>query len=280
MNLPNGLPDPFADARSRAAELRRRLAGQPVAVVHGVVSAFGVSAGRSGSDAPWTCTFSLDAWRVDGGALIEDVLKIVWEDEKGAIGLLHAVVAPYATLKIRAHLGPDVAPPTALLQGIVGIDDSDVQLNRFAAERQVPVVFHDEILGDLVLDRSVDLYTGEVAWNDSVVALHLPSAARGIAMEAVARARTVVGAQSAWDRRAREVAASELLALKNETWLEEDEGACSAMDFIARLSMTTIDFDGDGAISFWLDDGDLFWGHAILVRGDLDVGLLTADLAG
>jgi len=36
----------------------------------------------------------------------------------------------------------------------------------------------------------------------------------------------------------------------------------------------------DGEFEFWYDDGDLFWGHVILVDGNIQTGLSQASIAG
>jgi len=67
------------------------------------------------------------------------------------------------------------------------------------------------------------------------------------------------------DSRARKYAASELLELKNDTWLEDGEDMCSEDDFMARMSIETLSFSEDGDFEIYYEDGDLFWGHSIKV---------------
>lgn len=86
--------------------------------------------------------------------------------------------------------------------------------------------------------------------------------------------------QARWHHRVREYAVEQLLPLKNDTWLDEDEEAMSADEFLSKMSLESICVDESGDLTFWHNDGDLFWGHAIEIRGDLSDGLTDADIPG
>ena len=72
----------------------------------------------------------------------------------------------------------------------------------------------------------------------------------------------------------------ELLPLKNESWLSDDEAELTAMDFKARMELVSITVGDNGRFEFWHDDGDLFWGHAIQIDGNLRDGLTDAGISG
>jgi hypothetical protein len=78
----------------------------------------------------------------------------------------------------------------------------------------------------------------------------------------------------------REFTADRLLTLKNESWLGDDEEELSRVVFISRVTLQEITVDENGDFDFWLDDGDLFWGHTILVNGNIDRGLSDAGIHG
>ena len=49
------------------------------------------------------------------------------------------------------------------------------------------------------------------------------------------------------------------------------EGApIDAAEFVRRMTLTDVAFTETGSFEAYYDDGDLFWGHAILVRVDED----------
>ena len=71
-----------------------------------------------------------------------------------------------------------------------------------------------------------------------------------------------------------------LLELKNDAWLDEDESEVSAEEFIARMELSSVSIHADGGFEFWFDDGDLFWGHSIMVSGNIQDGLDDAGIHG
>lgn len=74
--------------------------------------------------------------------------------------------------------------------------------------------------------------------------------------------------------------ANELLSLKNDQWLEEDEPAVSEADFLNTIELDGLNVFTDGSFEVLFKDGDLFWGHWINVDIDSDFNLRQADLWG
>ena len=77
-----------------------------------------------------------------------------------------------------------------------------------------------------------------------------------------------------------EAIADELLELKNESWLDEDERPVSKKTFIKRLVIESIEFYSDSSAELWFDDGDLFWGHAVTIDLTVNLELEDASLSG
>ena len=72
----------------------------------------------------------------------------------------------------------------------------------------------------------------------------------------------------------------ELLPLKNENWLDEDEAELSPDEFKDRMTLESITVYPSGSFDFWHNDGDLFWGHSIQISGNLSDGPKHADIPG
>jgi hypothetical protein len=70
------------------------------------------------------------------------------------------------------------------------------------------------------------------------------------------------------------------LPLKNESWLGDNESEVSAEAFVERLALQSITVYPDGELEFGFEDGDLFWGHFIIVSGSLSEGPRDASIAG
>lgn len=68
--------------------------------------------------------------------------------------------------------------------------------------------------------------------------------------------------------------------LKNDIWLEDDEKEMSELKFQSSMSLESLVLYTDDSYTFWYNDGDLFGGHVIIVEGNLDDGLIRAEIAG
>jgi hypothetical protein len=85
-----------------------------------------------------------------------------------------------------------------------------------------------------------------------------------------------------WLRRheldARQFAAGELLETHNDAWNEDEP--ISAQTFAERMTLEGVGVDRDGCGSLYYEDGDLFWGHCIVVSVDRNREFRSADIAG
>jgi hypothetical protein len=142
------------------------------------------------------------------------------------------------------------------------------------------VKFDDSELGRFTLNRRVDWFVADVRWNETNAELALSAGTIEEARAALVTAHALWTNQPDWDRRVRGYAAEELLPLKNESWLDEDESELTEAADEGRMMIKTITVDVDGSFGFWFADGDLFWGHAIHVDGSLTDGPTNAQIAG
>lgn len=79
---------------------------------------------------------------------------------------------------------------------------------------------------------------------------------------------------------ARYYAADGLLDLKNSEWLEEDEQPIDRDSFMKRIELQETEQRSDGIIELWCNDGDLFFGHSIIVYLNPDFTMKDTELAG
>jgi hypothetical protein len=93
-------------------------------------------------------------------------------------------------------------------------------------------------------------------------------------------ARSLWAAQREWSRRITDAAIKDFLDLKNESWLDEGESEPTQEEFAERMAVEAISIRADGSFEFWHDDGDLFWGHSIMVSGNLRDGPTDAGIHG
>ena len=71
-----------------------------------------------------------------------------------------------------------------------------------------------------------------------------------------------------------------LLPLKNEDWLDENEPKISEREFINRIKLFSIMFFDDLSSVLEFDDGNLFWKHIIVVHLDKENKITYADIEG
>lgn len=249
-------------------------------MITGVVDASGAGAGKSPDEELWTVVFTLAAWRVDGGAVQRAPLRVrkaVREEERAA---LYGVIHPNALIALDAQLiGKDAAAIETAVLGVVLEPPNDPELRAVLAELQKPVTIDDAVLGTLTLDRRLDWFVGRATWLGEPVTVNVEAVGDDLP-DALATAHALWRDQVGWQARVRDYAVERLLGLKNGTWLEEDESVVSADEFRARMKLESITVDPEGGFTFFHEDGDLFWGHAIEIGGSLEEGPDHADIPG
>jgi len=79
---------------------------------------------------------------------------------------------------------------------------------------------------------------------------------------------------------AKQFACDQLLALKNDKWLQEGESPLRPQDFIALLGIESIGFYAEQECELSFRDGDMFWGHTVLLSWNPAEGFGGASIAG
>lgn len=262
--------------------LYRQLAAQPRVELRGIVSASGSGGGITPGDTLWTFCFALAAWRIDGGNINQQKLIVRRLATKEQLDLLRAQIKANTIVKLHARVAMQnvYKRPEALLEEIVGEDNSDGELNERLSELLRPVVVSDTQFGDLLLDRSVNTFVGNTTWNGTPVELRfwlheveeLPAALR--------HARELWATSKEWNQRVLDCIARDCLPLKSENWREDDGSDVSREQFEARMSLRSITIREDGGFDVAYDDGDLFFGHDIVVMGNVSSKEMSAGIHG
>jgi hypothetical protein len=237
----------------------------------------GHPAGGSRGGKDWDLIFHLVAWRTAGGEVHQGRLRCLMSvGDKAFLDAWYPVVPGLGLVQV------DVVRQEGqtLLVKHVSVLDSDAKLEVVRQSLQKPVVLDDAELGHMTLDRSLDIYEGNAQWGDRPIRLILSADVPeqpGVVLNA---AKSFLRAQTRWDTLIREVAVSKLLPLKNDVWLEEGEEPVTSEAFLKRMAPNTLEIIEQGDWSLWFDDNDMFWGHAITIRGRTDSNEVEASLAG
>lgn len=256
---------------------------KPVEIV-GIVAPLGCGGGRFGNETLWTFRTWFVVWRNLEGELDERRLVIFKPKLTDAkLKELTSAVKPYDVLRVRIRL--DQAPKDAKevqgeLVSILGKDTSDTELLARVGRLQKPVKVKHPYFGTLTLNRALNWYEANVKWNGKTVGLALSRNECDNEDELFAHAQSLWKRQKTWDKQIRGYAAAELLDLKNDLWLGEDEQEFTAARFKKRMTLETVSVYPDGSFEFTFADGNLFWGHVIQVNGSFEKGLTSAGIAG
>ena len=171
-----------------------------------------------------------------------------------------------------------------LIVEILEEDAACPELEEVLADYRKPVVLNDEELGELSLDKDLDMFEGEVLWRGEQICLSLEVDAANEDTWADARwaMKAMLADQERWDRDMRAFAARELTELACE-WrdsADEDVPEITEESFTRRIKLSSIVMDADGSFSAYFDDDDMFFGHCVTAYGTLTDGVTAANMEG
>ena len=171
-----------------------------------------------------------------------------------------------------------------LIVEVLEEDAPSPALEEVLAEYLRPVVVVDEVLGELTLDKDLDMFEGEVLWRGEqiCVSLEVDAANEDTWADARRAMKTMLADQERWDRDMRAFAARELTELACE-WREsadEEVPEITEESFAQRIELRTIAMDVDGSFSAYFDDDDMFFGHCVTAYGTLTDGVAAANMEG
>ena len=269
------MTDPLAAAQSMT-----RLSTAAPARLRGV--AVNDASATSAGPGQWRLQLALEAWRSEDGPVRLQRLMLHQPVDDAAFERQRDALTPYRVLDLRVRLLEDSIPgtPQALLEQVVGFDDADAELRAHAEALQQPVTHEDPQLGVFTLDRRVGWFCAHTAWRGREIELQLEADQPDEVAAALQAAHALWADDAAWEQRVRAYAVEQLLPLKNEYWLDEDEAPLTPEAFTARMTLRSIGLTPEGGFDFWHDDGDLFGGHAIRISGSLATGPSEADIPG
>lgn len=214
------------------------------------------------------------AWRVDDGPLEAGELRLVQEtvgDDPPFGSLWGMPPETVVTMKARLFRADDGA--FGIVAGPAKVAGPDAVFAEAIQRRRNPPTFSDPHLGKLTADDLMG-WAGEAEWLGGKCQVSVDH------LDDLAVAHALWNDQQGWTTKAIKLAVSQLLELKNDSWLGEDEEPASADDFARRLKIESVGIEKKGAFELWFDDGGLFGGHAIAIKGTLSRGLTDANLAG
>lgn len=167
-----------------------------------------------------------------------------------------------------------------LLVEIIENKNIDNELENILKEQTRPIIYEDKILGRFTLDKRFNEYTGRIKWHNKEIEITVEKYIGKRLNDVFIIANEFVKEQEVWDKRIKEFVAGKLLKLKNKSWLEENEEEITVDKFIEKIEIESINISLKNKFEICFDDGEIFWGHSIVVNGNLEKGPLKAEIAG
>lgn len=177
---------------------------------------------------------------------------------------------------------------------IISKNEKNEFLENLLTEYKKEISINSKIFGKLILDKGLERYETEndVEWCGDNIKISFDSENDDAdEMLVIAIAEEFYNNRQEWNRKIREFAAHEMTELAND-WLEseydEDESdeenetvhEITEKEFAERISTCDISFNSNGDFLVFYDDDDMFWGHTIIVRGNVKTGLESAEMFG
>lgn len=143
-----------------------------------------------------------------------------------------------------------------------------------------PVSIKDN-LGVFCLDRKYGWFEGEVHWLGDTRRVLLDKDKDSDTADAAFKTLHMLAADpEKWDRRIREYAAAELTCLANDWQGGSDIPEIKEEEFAERIAGLSFHIDDEGSFEADFDDGDMFYGHWIVVSGNADGEFTDAGIEG
>ena len=130
------------------------------------------------------------------------------------------------------------------------------------------------------LNRQLSWFEGSTLWCGVLCTVYLEtdSDSSDTAISASTHLQTLLSDDKGWDARFRTFAAAELIDTAND-WAEDE--TIAEEDFAAMLHLSELTVSPDGnLILYYIDENDIFAGHAIEITATMENGPESADLVG
>jgi hypothetical protein len=230
---------------------------------------------------PWSFHFA--AWRAEGDEVVIDGLKInlpvspfEWPKRKSKIRPANIVACEVTWPPAPAIESWESQSVTLLKWLVVG---SDPDLDACQQQMLNPPAKMECAFGTLHRDERFDQMNGSVVWSGEPIKITINGEFGGDAAGQAEVFASILADQDKWNDRMATIIREEFL-LWRDTWAQDDELGMSCADYATHFRLESIEMISTDMLSFWLDDGGLYGGHAIELRGNPGSGFEQFALQG
>ena len=183
-------------------------------------------------------------------------------------------------LKVRKEKDSSGLYMRFLLEDIVDNDYKDDDLNIILEEYSKPVYYKDEELGNFELDKSIDMFSKDIEWNDDNISVLFKNIDEEVNKKSVAIIRKIFTNKKDIDKKLKDYISENMLEDAN-SWNDDDgKPHISKEEFVKLITLTSINIIYEDNITFYFDDGDIFSGHVIAVDSDYDFNFAEPYIIG
>jgi hypothetical protein len=273
--------DTFDDAAQKRKNLLAIFDTLPTITLYGVVDANGPGGSNVPPENHWSLHLNLIAWRIPGSSVNCAQLSVTKDLSDEELDVLQNAIDSESIIAFRGKLCEHSPFGDARAQLDILLDQPiDEALETVLSQYRELVEIVDPLIGKLVLNKTVDWFEGKITWLGKEVDIAISVDESGSPSDSLKTVKILLKTMEQWAKKVNNYAVTQLLDLKNDNWLEEDENPISSDDFIRRMQLRSLTTYPGGAFEFGHDDGDLFWGHSIAVSGSLAEGLTDAGISG
>ncbi|MDO4294904.1 MAG: DUF2262 domain-containing protein [bacterium] len=220
----------------------------------------------------------LQVWKKVGGEICQDAICIQRKADERLLRFLKrsATGGSIVCCSLRQSL---TEPRVFYLEGNPRrVEDEEIQ--RIQEEMQKPVEYQAEGLGLFYLNPSEEWFETNMDWKGVSLEIVLDNGEKETLDWQASQAKRILENLEQWEEAARQIAVDELLEIKNAEYLETDEGeeAMDRKNFLKTIKLECLQIFQDGLVGIWFSDEDMFHGQQILVSGNVEQGLLEAEL--
>lgn len=252
-------------------------------------SSSGGGAGKGGRDVLWTASRHCAAYIDAAGQCHRQTVRLEWLVESTAPEHYRFFLRPNCIyrLRVRPHCANrDFSMPYFMLLEVVEENPDSPALQAELEHYLTPVVLNEPDIGQFILNRDFASFEGHADWLGQEVHISLDADAgqEETANQSLALLRRLHSQAAEFDRRWRRFAAEQLLE-DAVNWQEETDEpvvppeSLDAEAFARCIELSELALQKEGFTAYY-DDGDLFFGHVILVEGGKDGEPDDAYIAG
>ena len=236
--------------------------------VTGVITALGVFALHN-RDEGWTLGFHLKPWKFKDGDLVFTELRVTKPMSESDIAEVKDRIDAFSVVSVMIYDVEDhyEGRQKAVLDQITNPSSDDTEFNQIVQELRQPVEFFHPLLGRFLLDRRVDTFEGEYEFEGNKFAICLDSHNDAPIPEQLVILESIIADIKNYNIKAMNFAAEKLLSVKNDNWVEDASDVVTESEFVERMTLSSVNVTLEKQITFFYDDGDLFYGHSIFTSG-------------